>query len=202
MRRPERAAAVAMALGVALAACGRSPRQLDPVPAELAPRVSVAEAAADDLRTTLSTRLARAIGESGPEGGIDVCSREARALTAEVSKRHQVEIGRTSTRLRNPANAARPWLTGYLEQTSGKKAADVSPAVFDLDNRLGVVQPLATLPLCTSCHGPAENLSAPIKAVLERSYPEDRATGFAVGDLRGVLWVEVEKSGGGASRPQ
>jgi hypothetical protein len=187
--------AISISMVALLVACGRSPKRLDPVPAELAPRVSVAEAAADDLRTTLSARLAAAIADKGPEGGIDVCASEAKALTAEVAKRHQVEIGRTSTRLRNPDNAPRPWLIRHLEQTSGKKAAEVSPVVFDLGSRLGVAQPLATLPLCTNCHGAADNLSAPIKAVLEQRYPEDRATGFAVGDLRGVLWVEVEKGG-------
>ncbi len=30
-------------------------------------------------------------------------------------------------------------------------------------------------------------------AALAKSYPDDRATGFAVGDLRGVLWVELTK---------
>jgi hypothetical protein len=185
--------ALLLSFGASLVACSRSPKRLDPVPADLAPRVSIAEAAADDLRTTLSSRLANAIAEAGPEGGIDVCSKEAKALTAEVAERHQVELGRTSTRLRNPDNAARPWLNDYLQQSSGKQAADVAPAVYDLGPRIGVVQPLATLPLCTTCHGHPEHFAAPLKARLERSYPEDRATGFAVGDLRGVLWVEVPK---------
>jgi hypothetical protein len=173
--------------------CSRSPKRLDPVPAELASRVSIAEAAADDLRSTLSSRLATAMRDKGPEGGIDVCANEAKKLTGEVSARHGVEIGRTSSRLRNSDNAPRKWVSAYLDDVSGKKAAEVTPAVFDLGERLGVVQPLATMPMCVKCHGDSAALPEPVKAALAKSYPDDRATGFAVGDLRGVLWVELAK---------
>jgi hypothetical protein len=42
--------------------------------------------------------------------------------------------------------------------------------------------------LCLTCHG--SNLDADIAASIAERYPEDRATGFEAGDLRGVFWVE------------
>ena len=42
--------------------------------------------------------------------------------------------------------------------------------------------------LCTTCHG--ESISPGIASAIAERYPDDEATGFAVGDLRGVFWVE------------
>ncbi len=184
---------MALAATLLLAACDRSPKRLDPIPAELAPRVELAEQAADDLRSTLSRRLMQTISERGPEAGIEVCANEAKTLTAEVAGRHQVQIGRTSVRLRNRDNSPRPWLGGYLEEAASRPAAEVKPVVYDLGKQLGVAQPLATLPLCTTCHGEVAKIPAPVQAALKRRYPDDRATGFDVGQVRGVLWVEVDK---------
>jgi hypothetical protein len=180
---------------IALTACSRAPKRLDPVPVELAPRVATAEAAASDLRSTLGTRLLTVVGKEGPVAGIDVCSNEARSLTAEVAARNEVEIGRTSTRLRNPDNAPRPWLKSYLEETAGKPAASVASAVYDLGDRLGVARPLEMAPQCAPCHGDPASIPAPVKAALEQRYPQDRATGSSVGEVRGVLWVEIPKGG-------
>lgn len=66
-------------------------------------------------------------------------------------------------------------------------------AVFDLGDRVGVLQPIATLPACTRCHGPVAGIDADVKAVLARRYPKDQGTGFAAGDLRGFAWAEARK---------
>ena len=54
--------------------------------------------------------------------------------------------------------------------------------------RVGYVEPIVTQPMCIACHG--ETLSPAVADAIGRLYPEDRATGFAAGDLRGVFWVE------------
>ncbi len=35
------------------------------------------------------------------------------------------------------------------------------------------------------------NVAPEVKAVLDETYPADKATGYSVGDLRGVAWVEL-----------
>ena len=42
---------------------------------------------------------------------------------------------------------------------------------------------------CLACHG--SEVSPEVREAIAARYPGDRATGFAVGDLRGALWVEV-----------
>ena len=47
-------------------------------------------------------------------------------------------------------------------------------------------------PLCLKCHGQPEREIAPsTMEVLRRLYPEDRATGFRLGELRGMWRVDL-----------
>jgi hypothetical protein len=46
---------------------------------------------------------------------------------------------------------------------------------------------LPTVELCTQCHGPADKLSPAVTAQLKALYPDDRATGYKVGDIRGAM---------------
>jgi hypothetical protein len=53
------------------------------------------------------------------------------------------------------------------------------------------MKPLIVQPVCIACHGPRENIPAEVKLILEQKYPEDRATGFLVGDVRGAISVKI-----------
>ena len=61
--------------------------------------------------------------------------------------------------------------------------------------RLGALFPIRLQPQCVQCHGKPEELSTEVRAALLDRYPDDRATGFAAGDLRGWFWVEVPAGG-------
>jgi hypothetical protein len=116
-----------------------APKRLaEPLAAELETRVNAAQAAADELRKTLSGRLMSTITEQGPVAAIDVCATEAGALTTRVAEQHGVRLGRSSTKLRNGANAPRPWVARHLQSLEGKPAQDAARAVYDLGEELGV----------------------------------------------------------------
>ena len=126
----------------------------------------------------------------GPDQAIDACRIQAPAIAAGLTT-DTVALGRTSHRLRNPDNAGPGWATAviqdYLEQDG-----DWQPQVVNLpDGRTGYVEPIVTQPLCLACHG--SDLAPPVAEALETLYPEDQATGFAAGDLRGVFWVAFGK---------
>jgi len=163
------------------------------VPDALAPAVARGEAAMEELRNRLFARLNELILKGGPVLAIQVCRSEAPAIAKEIRETHHVEIGRTSHRLRNAANAPPAWARSYVEAAGGKKAADVKTAVVDLGDRVGILRPLAVMPACTRCHGPVEGIDGDVRAELARAYPADRATQFSPGDLRGFVWVEVPK---------
>jgi hypothetical protein len=145
------------------------------------------------LQGALIGRLREEMGRGGPTAAITVCRDEAQAITARVAREQGIAMGRTSHRLRNPANAPRPWMNDAVAASEGKRAADAQPVTVDLGDRVGVMRPIGTIEMCTACHGPAREVKARLGDALARAYPDDRATGFAVGDLRGWMWAEVPK---------
>jgi hypothetical protein len=135
-----------------------------------------------NLQAALKAGLAQ-----GHEEAIGACRLEAPAI-AEALSQDGVRVGRTSHRLRNPADTAPEWakplLTAYLAD-----ASDREPRSLALPGgRSGYVEPIVAQPLCLSCHG--ESLSPDVAARITELYPEDRAVGFKSGDLRGIFWVE------------
>lgn len=161
------------------------------VPPALAPALWRAEAATKALQQRLSRRLLEEMAD-GPSA-VQVCREEAPAIAADVSTMQGLSVGRTSHRLRNPANAPRPWAAPFVAAAAGRQAADVQAVAVDLGDRVGYLRPIGLAGGCLKCHGPAEGLSPGVKAALAASYPRDRATGFAEGELRGWFWAEVMK---------
>ncbi len=191
-----RAAALLLAALSAVPARAAAPAHAAPlaeVPASLAPAVAKGDEAIDQLRDRIYKRLNALIQQGGPVEAVGLCATEAPRLSKEVAALNGLEIGRTSFRVRNPANAPRAWAARYVAAAAGKKADEVKPAVFDLGDRVGLLRPLAMLPACTRCHGPAAGLAPDVKDELARRYPRDQATGFAPGEVRGFFWVEVKK---------
>lgn len=141
------------------------------------------------LQERLAGRLGQALAESGAHGAVTVCRDEAQQLTAEIAAETGLALGRTSHRLRNPKNGAPSWAQPYVEAAArGEPAASV---VVPLDDRVGVLRPVFLSAPCLQCHGPPESIDPEVLATLRAAYPDDRATGFAAGQLRGFLWAEA-----------
>lgn len=123
----------------------------------------------------------------GPVNAISACKDRAPEV-ANALARDGIRLGRASHRLRNAANSPPEWVTPVLDAYVAS-SADRAPRIVPLpDNRLGYVEPILLQPLCLTCHG--EELAPDVAARITELYPEDRAVGFKVGDLRGVFWVE------------
>jgi hypothetical protein len=127
----------------------------------------------------------------GPLNAISVCKDLAPAIADSLSI-EGVEMGRTSHRLRNPANSAPDWVSPVIETYLGEDSDRVPKVVSLANNREGYVEPIMIKPLCLACHG--STLAPDVAAHLSEAYPEDVATGFDVGDLRGVYWVEYPEA--------
>ena len=123
----------------------------------------------------------------GPESAVAACKVEAPRIAAGLSV-DGVTLGRSSHKLRNPDNAGPDWVAPILDAYVAAKG-DLAPQSVSLpEGRTGYVEPILVQPLCLTCHGDVQD-----PALLERiktDYPEDRATGFALDELRGVFWVE------------
>lgn len=162
-----------------------------------------AEAAATEFATRLRQTLMSAMKSGGPLAAVDVCHQDAPRIAAEVGSAHNVALGRVGVRLRNPANAGPAWAADALRDFQ-RRVADGEPAG---DMRYAALAPdgssyrtalgLQTEGPCLICHGPS--VSAELTERIRSRYPDDEATGFAAGSLRGLLWVEAPVKTPGSS---
>jgi len=125
----------------------------------------------------------------GPATAIDVCRVQAPAIAADLAV-DGIRLGRTSHRLRNPSNTAPEWVSPVLDSWLAEDT-DRAPVSMRIGSgREGYVEPILLQPLCATCHG--TEIPADIAAEIADAYPDDEATGFEVGDLRGVFWIEYD----------
>lgn len=149
------------------------------------PRLA-AIAAKEALFRQLSGRLAEVIQSKGPAAAIEVCNREAAEIAESVGEEHGVRIGRTALKLRNSLNGSPDWVKPMIEGPSSE------PQFVDLPNgHTGVLLPIKLRAQCVICHGPSDRIAEDVKTQLTKLYPNDQATGFKEGDLRGWFWVDV-----------
>jgi len=153
-------------------------------PAALTPAQQAQQEKALEAKNAMAAKLLEeltaALERGGPAEAIEVCRTRAPRIAAEVGRAHGVRIGR------NPANEAPAWASPFVE-----KAVAESKTLVSEDGRLGVVVPILTAETCLRCHGPHAEIADEVKSALNEHYPDDAATGFNVGDVRGQFWVEV-----------
>jgi hypothetical protein len=148
-----------------------------------------AEAAATKLAGTLKGKVLTEMGKGGPAAAVNVCHDEAPAVAAALRAETGVTVGRSSLRLRNPANAGPDWVTAWLRAQGERPAAGVTGLATVVDGTARVLKPITVEAACLACHGAA--LDAATGSALAGRYPQDAATGYEVGDLLGALWAEV-----------
>jgi hypothetical protein len=151
-----------------------------------------AESAALRFGSTLKKRVVEELGKGGPVSAVAVCSVEAPMLATTIRGETGVALGRSSLRLRNPANVAPGWVQAWLVAQGERPAAGVVPLATVVDGKARVIKPIAVEAPCLVCHGPKETLAPDVRAELATRYPADTASGYVLGDLRGALWAEVD----------
>lgn len=153
------------------------------------------KAAIKDFAGALQTELKTAMQAGGPVAAIGVCNTQALPISRQISAEHGMTLSRVSIKNRNTANAPNEWQMAVLENFESQKAAgkDISTLVWsetasvDGKNEFRFMKAIPTASICLACHG--ESISPEVKQQLSALYPEDRATGFREGDIRGAFVV-------------
>lgn len=166
----------------------------------LEPYAVKAREAVKAMGGALQSKLKEAIAAGGPVSAVAVCNTLAPQITAEKSAAAGMSIKRTALRVRNPANAPDELEKRILEDFAAQFAAGKDPATVEHIEEVeagGRTQvryfkaiPTAKEP-CLACHGSA--VSGELMDVIGKLYPQDAATGFSAGDLRGAFSVTMEK---------
>lgn len=144
----------------------------------------------------LASNLVGAIQEKGTEGALEFCSIQAIPLTDSMAVELQAHIKRVTDQPRNPDNLANESELEYIRSAKSdlSEGNEVTPAIHYANGKVVGYYPIITNQLCMQCHG---NENSQInQATLEQIktlYPEDQATGYDVGELRGIWVVEMEE---------
>ncbi len=130
--------------------------------------------------------------EKGPAEAVTACRQEAPEIASSLATT-TLHMGRTSRRLRNPQNAPELWMAPLLDEFLAASPGEIEHRVVATGpDSMGYVEPIYMAPLCLTCHG--EAVAPGVRDRLHALYPQDEATGYAIGDFRGLFWVEFRRT--------
>lgn len=153
---------------------------------------------AQKAQSVLGGNLKQAMQEQGPIGALNFCHEQAIPLTDSVVAGDLVDLKRVSDKNRNPDNVANAAQLAYIDQAKQQLANGQMPEgkVGELNNQMVAYYPIVTQAGCLKCHGlPETDIAPETMAALNQLYPEDKATGFDVDQLRGIWVVTMAKQG-------
>jgi len=164
-------------------------------PADAATEKEKAMAATADFGKALKTELTGAMQSGGPLAAIEVCNTRAPGIAETVSLEQGVEVSRVSLKNRNPDNAPNDWQASVLKTfeerfEEGEDAGSLTwqkTVEVDGQQEYRFMKAIPTGGVCLACHG--KNIDPAVTAKLAELYPEDKATGYSEGDLRGAFVV-------------
>jgi hypothetical protein len=144
----------------------------------------------------LKTELQTAMQAGGPINALTACQIKAPEVATSVSASQQLQISRVSLRNRNPVmGMPSEWQAQVLNDFEARKVkgeALESLVYSELVESNGkqeyrFMKAIPTEAMCLTCHG--SDISPAIMTRLTELYPQDKATGFKEGDLRGAFVV-------------
>ena len=143
----------------------------------------------------LGKNLMNAIKTKGTEGAITFCNTKALPLTDSMSTFHQVSIKRVSDKPRNPDNQASATELAHIQTFKNAVAnkEEVKPIFEEKGKVIRFYAPIKTNEMCLQCHGKKESLAESVKGKLANLYPNDKATGYDINEIRGIWSIEFPK---------
>jgi len=139
----------------------------------------------------MQTALQQAMAAGGPVAAIAVCKEVAPGIAERMSAESGATVGRTSLKLRNPANAPLDWQRDVLEAFEDGNSDEYFERIGN--NGARYMKPIATGALCLNCHGTV--LAPDVRQQLDEAYPDDQARGYYLDDVRGAFSVVWPDSG-------
>lgn len=145
---------------------------------------------------SLKSELQTAMQSGGPVNALTVCNMKAPEIAQSVAASQQVQISRVSLRHRNPTTGVpNEWQTQVLNDFEARKVKGeaIESLVYSEMVKQGdkqefrFMKAIPTEAMCLACHG--TEISPAVMTRINELYPQDKATGFKEGDLRGAFVV-------------
>jgi hypothetical protein len=166
--------------------------------AEMKPHIDASKAAIQDFFGVLKGELVKGMKEGGPTHAIDVCHKVAEPITTTKAQEHDMDLARTSLKVRNPNNAPDAWETEVLQEFDKRKAAGEDPMKIahaeiveeNGQKQFRFMKAIPTGEVCLKCHG--TEIAPEVQAKIDEFYPEDQAVGYSLGEIRGAFTIKKD----------
>ncbi|WBA41062.1 c-type heme family protein [Hymenobacter canadensis] len=150
--------------------------------------------AGDSLTRHADRELLRVLRDKLAEGGVAAALPYCRPASFpgvdSVAKTLQASARRVSSKPRNPAALA-ALTASDLQPDTARQVARPNAETFFYQRPI-----IANDALCLRCHGKVgQDLSATDYALIRRQFPQDQATGYALGEPMGVWRVTLQRPG-------
>ncbi|MCA0153886.1 c-type heme family protein [Winogradskyella vincentii] len=144
-------------------------------------------------KAVLGKNLMKTIQKKGTLEALNFCNERALPLTDSMAVVHNARIKRISDKPRNIRNLASKTELTYIEKFKNdlKAGIEVQPIITENNSSVNVYYPIVTNSMCLQCHGkPTENIEPRVLDRLATLYPNDKAIGYNVNQVRGIWDIE------------
>ncbi len=156
--------------------------------------VEIGKKSAATLAQTLGKNMKAHMKSGGPLDALTFCSNEADTLTQSVNKNLNAKAKRVTLQARSAANFPTETEKKVLESLDALQKSGVTLPEY-LVQKVGAKEFKFYKPIvidngvCLKCHGNLEE--GELKNTIKARYPDDKATGYKMGDLRGAIVVDI-----------
>jgi uncharacterized protein DUF3365 len=151
-----------------------------------------------EMASTLGSALQKEMTANGPAAAIKVCKDLAPAITSDLSRKTGQRVTRVSLKTRNPLlGSPDAWeqkvLADFALRSEKENPANIEFAEIVTEPQgkfMRYMKAIPTQEVCLKCHGPLETIAPQVKEQLNTAYPNDKATGYAINQLRGAFSIK------------
>jgi len=149
-------------------------------------------------QATLLSNVAEAIQQKGVPQAIDYCNIQAFQITDSLSRLNNCTIQRVSDRNRNPNNGLKTEMdTSIWNHYKTLEFDQYEDSVIVKDGMIAYYKPNPIMmPNCLRCHVINNQIALETKTRIASLYPQDKAVGYSMNDLRGlwkITWDELQE---------
>jgi cytochrome c551/c552 len=142
-----------------------------------------------NTKKELGKNLMGTIQKKGTKEAVTFCNKRAYPITDSMAVAQNATIKRVSDKPRNPNNQASTKELGIIAQF--KKAIanneEYKPITEVENGKVTFYAPILTNSMCLQCHGtPRKTIQPEVFKTITSLYPEDKAIGYDVNEVRGM----------------
>lgn len=146
-------------------------------------------------QSALLSHVSEAMQQGGSSYAVEFCNLKASGITDSLNNIYNCNISRVTDKNRNPDNALATDLEKQLWHyfLTVNENSMIHDTVVKSGQQVVYYKPILTaMQTCLQCHGPEEQIDKDTYIQIKELYPEDKAIGYEMNELRGLWKIEFE----------